>query len=191
MGGGVQKEEPAPGQASKLFYTTPPPPKIAADTPRRNTKVSWRHTVPFRPETEKLRRPYKNPSRWKRIIHSPKLFQADIDSQLKNISPIIRSCNVQFFQRYNGHGSLNSRSCHTPAKGKLRTSAYRSADIRTGAGILESPQIISRWNNGIATGGYAESGWRLLPLYKHREFINLKPDLLIAEKPPRHLLSAC
>lgn len=119
--------------------------EIAADTPRRNTKVKLKG-IQFRSD-QKLKNSvgHIKIKQMKRIIHSPKLSETDIDNRLKNISPIIRSCNVRI-SRYNGYGSLNSHDSHPPPPHGRQVAEHRhtqSADIRTGAGILRKAHRLS------------------------------------------------
>lgn len=92
--------------------------EIAADTPRRNTKVKLKG-IQFRSD-QKLKNSvgHIKIKQMKRIIHSPKLSETDIDS----------------------HDS------HPPPPHERQVAEHRhtqSADIRTGAGILRKARRLS------------------------------------------------
>lgn len=120
--------------------------EIAADTPRRNTKVKLKGIqFPFRPKTEKLRRPYKNQTDEKNYP----LSQTFGDGYRQPVEKIFHrsSDHATFgFSRYNGYGSLNSHDSHPPPPHERQVAEHRhtqSADIRTGAGILRKARRLS------------------------------------------------
>ncbi len=116
--------------------------EIAADTPRRNTKVKLKG-IQFRSD-QKLKNSvgHIKIKQMKRIIHSPKLSETDIDSLFHRSSD-----HATFgFSRYNGYGSLNSHDSHPPPPHERQVAEHRhtqSADIRTGAGILRKARRLS------------------------------------------------
>lgn len=94
--------------------------EIAADTPRRNTKVKLKG-IQFRSD-QKLRQPVE------------KIFHRSSDHATFG------------FSRYNGYGSLNSHDSHPPPPHERQVAEHRhtqSADIRTGAGILRKARRLS------------------------------------------------
>lgn len=120
--------------------------EIAADTPRRNTKVKLKG-IQFRSDqkTEKLRRPYKNQTDEKNYP----LSQTFGDGYRQPVEKIFHrsSDHATFgFSRYNGYGSLNSHDSHPPPPHERQVAEHRhtqSADIRTGAGILRKARRLS------------------------------------------------
>ena len=112
--------------------------------PEYESKVE-RHTVPFRPKTEKLRRPYKNQTDEKNYPLSQTLG----DGYRQPVEKIFHrsSDHATFgFSRYNGYGSLNSHDSHPPPPHERQVAEHRhtqSADIRTGAGILRKARRLS------------------------------------------------
>ena len=109
------------------------------------TATEERHTVPFRPKTEKLRRPYKNQTDEKNYP----LSQTFGDGYRQPVEKIFHrsSDHATFgFSRYNGYGSLNSHDSHPPPPHGRQVAEHRhtqSADIRTGAGILRKARRLS------------------------------------------------
>lgn len=106
--------------------------EISADTPRRNTKVKLKG-IQFRSD-QKLKNSvgHIKIKQMKRIIHSPKLSETDIDSRLRKY--------------FTDHGSLNSHDSHPPPPHGRQVAEHRhtqSADIRTGAGILRKARRLS------------------------------------------------
>lgn len=120
--------------------------EIAADTPRRNTKVKLKG-IQFRSDQKlkKLRRPYKNQTDEKNYP----LSQTFGDGYRQPVEKIFHrsSDHATFgFSRYNGYGSLNSHDSHPPPPHERQVAEHRhtqSADIRTGAGILRKARRLS------------------------------------------------
>lgn len=120
--------------------------EIAADTPRRNTKVKLKG-IQFRSD-QKLKNSvgHIKIKQMKRIIHSPKLSETDIDSRVEKIFHRSSDHATFGFSRYNGYGSLNSHDSHPPPPHERQVAEHRhtqSADIRTGAGILRKARRLS------------------------------------------------
>ena len=120
--------------------------EIAADTPRRNTKVKLKG-IQFRSDQKlkNLRRPYKNQTDEKNYP----LSQTFGDGYRQPVEKIFHrsSDHATFgFSRYNGYGSLNSHDSHPPPPHERQVAEHRhtqSADIRTGAGILRKARRLS------------------------------------------------
>lgn len=120
--------------------------EIAADTPRRNTKVKLKG-IQFRSD-QKLKNsvgPYKNQTDEKNYP----LSQTFGDGYRQPVEKIFHrsSDHATFgFSRYNGYGSLNSHDSHPPPPHERQVAEHRhtqSADIRTGAGILRKARRLS------------------------------------------------
>lgn len=120
--------------------------EIAADTPRRNTKVKLKG-IQFRSD-QKLKNSvgHIKIKQMKRIIHSPKLSETDIDSRLRKYFTDHQIMQRSDFQDITGYGSLNSHDSHPPPPHERQVAEHRhtqSADIRTGAGILRKARRLS------------------------------------------------
>lgn len=120
--------------------------EIAADTPRRNTKVKLKG-IQFRSD-QKLKNSvgHIKIKQMKRIIHSPKLSETDIDSRLRKYFTDHQIMQRSDFQDITGIGSLNSHDSHPPPPHERQVAEHRhtqSADIRTGAGILRKARRLS------------------------------------------------
>lgn len=119
--------------------------EIAADTPRRNTKVKLKG-IQFRSD-QKLKNSvgHIKIKQMKRII----LSQTFGDGYRQPVEKIFHrsSDHATFgFSRYNGYGSLNSHDSHPPPPHERQVAEHRhtqSADIRTGAGILRKARRLS------------------------------------------------
>ena len=95
----------------------------------------------------------------KRIIHSPKLSETDIDSRLRKYFTDHQIMQRSDFQDITGM-VRSTAMIHIRRSARRQVAEHRhtqSADIRTGAGFTEAADY-QPVNNGIATGGYAESG---------------------------------
>ena len=127
--------------------------EIAADTPRRNTKVKLKG-IQFRSD-QKLKNSvgHIKIKQMKRIIHSPKLSETDIDSRLRKYFTDHQIMQRSDFQDITGMvrstAMIHIRRLRT--EGKLLNIGIPSQPI-----YVPAPGFYG--NNGIATGGYAESG---------------------------------
>lgn len=120
--------------------------EIAADTPRRNTKVKLKG-IQFRSD-QKLKNSvgHIKIKQMKRIIHSPKLSEDGYRQPVEKIFHRSSDHATFGFSRYNGYGSLNSHDSHPPPPHERQVAEHRhtqSADIRTGAGILRKARRLS------------------------------------------------
>ena len=118
--------------------------EIAADTPRRNTKVKLKG-IQFRSD-QKLKNSvgHIKIKQMKRIIHSPKLSETDIDSRLRKYFTDHQIMQRSDFQDITG--MVNSHDSHPPPPHERQVAEHRhtqSADIRTGAGILRKARRLS------------------------------------------------
>lgn len=114
--------------------------EIAADTPRRNTKVKLKG-IQFRSD-QKLKNSVGH-------IKIKQMNQTFGDGYRQPVEKIFHrsSDHATFgFSRYNGYGSLNSHDSHPPPPHERQVAEHRhtqSADIRTGAGILRKARRLS------------------------------------------------
>lgn len=119
--------------------------EIAADTPRRNTKVKLKG-IQFRSD-QKLKNSvgHIKIKQMKRIIHSPKLSETDIDSRLRKYFTDHQIMQRSDFQDITGMvrstAMIHIRRLRT--EGKLLNIGYLVTDIRTGAGILRKARRLS------------------------------------------------
>lgn len=118
--------------------------EIAADTPRRNTKVKLKG-IQFRSD-QKLKNSvgHIKIKQMKRIIHSPKLSETDIDSRLRKYFTDHQIMQRSDFQDITGMvrstAMIHIRRLRTKVAEHRHT---QSADIRTGAGILRKARRLS------------------------------------------------
>ena len=120
--------------------------EIAADTPRRNTKVKLKG-IQFRSD-QKLKNSvgHIKIKQMKRIIHSPKLSETDIDSRLRKYFTDHQIMQRSDFQDITGMVRSTAMIHIRRLRTERQVAEHRhtqSADIRTGAGILRKARRLS------------------------------------------------